>query len=192
MYLNITTDILINLKKFSLSLEEFLLLHWKYNGYPDITEVYSIPHIIYLKLRSKKYLDNTNTLTEKGREVYRSIVGESEINSYDEEFELFWEAFPTDDRWGVFLTTRRIKAQKSKAKSNFIAVRNSGITTEELIEAVKTEVAVRKAQSISNNSLTYMQSPTTWLNNRTFESWLKSNGENTATTNSNNYGKDIV
>lgn len=94
-------------------------------------------------------------------------------------FDQWWSAYPSTDTFKyknkTFYGTRSLKAGKDECKIKFEAILNEKeYTVDLLVKALEFEVTQKKENSIKTgqNRLTYMQNSLTYLNQRTFESFV--------------------
>jgi hypothetical protein len=94
-------------------------------------------------------------------------------------FDQWWTAYPATDTFKyknkTFYGTRSLKANKEECKIKIEAILNEKeYTLEMLIKALQFEVIQKKENSIKTgtNRLTYMQNSLTYLNQRTYESFV--------------------
>lgn len=187
----IDLPLLKKLREHHIRLEEFIVLYAKV-GNSGILDVYTPMPISYNTLRRLKYLDSSNNITDLGLETYRNIISSNidEDTYLDRAFEDWWKEYPANDSIGSFMETRKIRTNRRRAKELYLSLTKSGsISPDLLLSALKKEVAYRiRTSQPNNNALKYMQSPSVWLNNRSYENFLE---EEPKTENLVLYGKDI-
>ncbi len=96
------------------------------------------------------------------------------------DFDLWWQAYPGTDTFTYqeksFSGTRSLRTKKDDCKTKIISILQEGeYTIQDLIDALKFEVEQKKAASVKEkvNKLSYMQNSLTYLNQRTFESFIE-------------------
>lgn len=181
--MEINKEILDRLSQNKLLLDEYYILYSEIN---NLDWGYKPFGIYYVRLIQRGYLDIHQKITPEGIAFYNELINLNKSN-LDIEFEEFWNAYPADDRWANYLPTRRIRTNKLKARLLYNTVRKE-YNNSKLIEGLTNEVNIRKKTSISQNNMTYMQNICTWLNNKTFESFIDKKVED----NNNQYGKDLM
>ena len=95
------------------------------------------------------------------------------------DFEEWWKNYPTTDSFTYknkkFKGSRALRRGKPQCKAKFEAIINEGdYTAEQLIKALNYEVKLKLEASIkeNKNNMRYMQGSVTYLNQRTFESFI--------------------
>jgi hypothetical protein len=123
-----------------------------------------------LTLSGKQVIDYLNTKEEDVKFVKKKDVT---------KFESWWAVYPSTDTFSyknkVFSGTRSLKAKKEDCKIKFNKILDEGdYTVDELIKALQFEVDQKKENSIKTgaNKLSYMQNSLTYLNQRTYESFI--------------------
>ena len=96
------------------------------------------------------------------------------------DFEEWWKNYPLTDSFTYknknFKGTRALRRGKSQCKSKFEAIINEGdYTAQQLIKALEYEVKLKLEASLkeNKNNMRYMQGSLTYLNQRTFESFIE-------------------
>jgi len=96
-----------------------------------------------------------------------------------DEFDRWWAAYPSTDSFEyknkTFIGSRALRGKKADCKAKLYSILNEGeYTIDELIGALETEVNLKKEASIKEkkNKLSYMQNSATYLNQRTYESFV--------------------
>ena len=120
-------------------------------------------------MRDKSLLDVSGKLTQKSLDLCSQIFDNPKNNG---NFSEFWEEFPRDDKFGNFPLTRVIRTNKRNAERSYNAALNKGIKHEQLISALRKDVAFRMKSSLSKNNLKYIPGPYRWLNDETYLSWI--------------------
>ena len=95
-------------------------------------------------------------------------------------FEAWWKAYPGTDTFvhkgQNFTGSRGLRRQREDCKAKLISILEEGeYTIEEMIAALEFEVLQKKENSVKSktNKLSYMQNSLTYLNQRTFESFIE-------------------
>lgn len=122
-------------------------------------------------------------LTKAGRDFVNLSKFEDYYSPSSEEtvakFEKWWEEYPPTDGFSingvVFERTRSLRKNKSECYNIFARILDSKeVELEEMINALKEEVAAKKIKSLkeNKNNLTFMVNSLTYLKNRAYESWI--------------------
>ena len=92
----------------------------------------------------------------------------------------WWKAYPGTDNFvykgKTFSGSRSLRQKKEECKNKFNKILEEGVyTCDELIAALQYEVSQKKEASIKSatNRMMYMQNSLTYLNQRTFESFIE-------------------
>lgn len=95
-------------------------------------------------------------------------------------FDAWWKAYPGTDTFTHkgqhFTGSRSMRMKKEDCKVKLISILQEGeYTIEEMIAALEFEVLQKKENSVKSktNKLTFMQNSLTYLNQRTFESFIE-------------------
>lgn len=166
-----------------------VLLHSLYRK-GVITEDHSIT------LLGKGLVEFINT----GDDGSEEVVPFSKPKLSGDDFDDWWKAYPGTDNF-VYKNKRftgsrslRVKKEDCKAKLNKI-IQEGAYTMKELIAALEFEVTQKKEASVktATNKLSFMQNTLTYLNQRTFESFVEliREGARIEETNSVTGGTDI-
>lgn len=125
-----------------------------------------------------------------------TLIGKSIIGFLDDEgepeaklnkkvvetdtFDAWWKAYPGTDTFTHkgqnFTGSRSMRMKKDDCKAKLISILEEGeYTIEEMIAALEFEVLQKKENSVKSktNKLTFMQNSLTYLNQRTFESFIE-------------------
>lgn len=132
----------------------------------------------------KGLITNDNKLTILGQELL-IFVGDKKgkklpkIKVISEEFDTWWEVFPSSNKFthkGVsFDATRAFKVKKEDCKLLFNKhINEKAFTANEMIEATKYDVQLRKESSVAKkeNQLTYLQNTYTYLYQMSFQGYV--------------------
>lgn len=107
-----------------------------------------------------------------------SVIGESLLLSLnsditepieppnEDQFEEFWKLFPKNDAFRTFPKTRDLRLNKVETKKQYKIARQT-YSHEQLIEALKAEVADKSGSTIKN-MFTYMKGSVNWLKDKAF------------------------
>lgn len=132
----------------------------------------------------KGMITNDNKLTILGQELLIFVSDKKgkklpKIKLISEEFDEWWEVFPSSNKFthkGVsFDATRAFKAKKEDCKLLFTKyINEKTYTANEMIEATKYDVQLRKENSIAKkeNQLTYLQNTYTYLYHMSFQGYV--------------------
>lgn len=95
-------------------------------------------------------------------------------------FDAWWKAYPGTDTFThkgqSFTGSRGLRRQREDCKAKLISILEEGeYTIEEMIAALEFEVLQKKENSVKSktNKLSFMQNSLTYLNQRTFESFIE-------------------
>jgi hypothetical protein len=92
------------------------------------------------------------------------------------DFEAFWRAYPSSDKWGSWPKTRILRSNKSKTRSLYNqAVKAVGHNN--LVMAVEYEVELKKKSSLMRNEMKFMPAITRWLSSARYEAVLEDLGD---------------
>lgn len=132
----------------------------------------------------KGLITNEYKLTILGQELLIFVADKKgkklpKIKLISEEFDTWWEIFPSNDKYtykGVsFDVTRAFKAKKEECKLLLTKyVNEKTFTAEEIIEATKYDVQLKKENSVSRkeNQLKYLQNTHTYLYQMSFQGYV--------------------
>lgn len=143
--------------------------------------------LLYHSLIRKGVISESGKITKSGEELLEwMIVVEStpvkltRKKVSEDPFNTWWINYPATDTFTYkntfFEGTRSLRAKKEDCKVKLNKILNEGeYNIEELIEALKFEVTQKKENSFKTktNKLSYMQNSLTYLNQRTFESFIE-------------------
>jgi hypothetical protein len=155
---------------YNLTLDQALILYCKCTGTKSLTH-YRPANSEYDQLIFNEYLTPAKNITKAGTSLCKEIFFTTEHNTnIEDEFENWWDCFPSNDAHGNYSPRRLIKTgSKQKAKAIYMnIVINKNITSEFLLSALNKEIEFRKKNSTKENQLSYLQSPVTWLTNETY------------------------
>jgi hypothetical protein len=95
-------------------------------------------------------------------------------------FDAWWKSYPGTDTFThkgqTFTGSRGLRRQREDCKAKLISILEEGeYTIEEMIAALEFEVLQKKENSVKSkmNKLSFMQNSLTYLNQRTFESFIE-------------------
>lgn len=139
---------------------------------------------LYQSLVRKGLISNvTNEITQIGRELLAYSDSEQTIKKLkvkSSDFENWWNIFPSTDnfehRGKKFTGSRGLKRSREDCRIKFNKILSEGeYTTEQLIEATKLDVFLKKEASVKHgeNRLSYLQNSLTYLNQRSYEPFLE-------------------
>jgi hypothetical protein len=171
-----------------LTMEEAIYLISRHQG-KGFTSFFPIH--IKTSLENKGYLSINNTLTSLATSYLNQIIDSAPVTNEDikleEDFNRFWQAFPSTDKVHHFPGTRSLKDNKQRCKSEFNSLISQGYTAEEIITGIENQVATLKTQSITENKLKYIKNSLRWLKDHDFEVWKSDK----PTNNSINFDMDV-
>lgn len=139
---------------------------------------------LYQSLIRKGLITEKDELTIAGEALIKFLNTKEKVKlvkkpSEPSVFDQWWAAYPATDTFKyknkTFYGTRSLKAGKEECKIKLEAILNEKeYTLEVLIKALEFEVVQKKENSIKTgaNKLTYMQNSLTYLNQRTYESFV--------------------
>lgn len=132
-----------------------------------------------LYLQRRGWLDESNKLTSKTISFLASLeTGEvkvrGETSNIKELFERFWLAYPANDGWAHFATTRGLRYDKTRTFVYFKELLDSKtVTTDQLLNALAADLLARRKASISENQLKFMPNCAKWLRQKMYEPFLE-------------------
>jgi len=142
--------------------------------------------VLYHSLIRKGLISDSGKITKTGEDLIEWIHLEEPTSPKlkrkkvsDDPFNTWWTAYPATDTFTYknifFEGTRSLRAKKEDCKIKLNKILNEGeYTLEEMLGALKFEVIQKKENSVKTrvNKLSYMQNSLTYLNQRTFESFI--------------------
>ena len=162
-----------------LSLDEYVYL---YSLYIDEDWGIELTTDSLNKLKTLGFLEKgRGNLTSLGYELF---LEESNTN-YSEEFEEFWAAYPTNDEWGRFHFTRKIKANRDEAEMEYAKARVTK-SKEEILEGLTCYIDFLMRTSTIHNEMKYMKGPTNFLRDKVYLDYKPT------TKKSISYGTDLA
>lgn len=185
---NVTIEGFKDLQEAGLDMNTLFILECFSEG-TDITK-----HIQSSKIEAWKqnlirndYISDGFILTKKGTEVLSSLkrgrlpAQEAKIKEQEAKsaFDIWWAAYPPTDNFihegKRFSGSRGFRVKKDECKKKFLKIVESGEhTAEEMVEALKVEVSMKKEASIRDgaNKLSYMNNSLTYLNQCVYENFI--------------------
>lgn len=156
-------------KQFPLSIQH-LFRHGFVDFYDKNLQEYENIENIYVRVKGEKVVEAVNTI---------KIDKAPKIN-IEQQFEEFWNTYPSTDRWGNFGATRALKANLAGCRHKFREIMLEGETTlEQLIKALNFQIELFKNTSkLADNKMSYFQNSHAWLHQRTFLQYLEIMKEN--------------
>lgn len=139
---------------------------------------------LYQSLIRKGLITEKDELTIAGEALIKFLNTKEKVklvkkSSEPSVFDQWWLAYPATDTFKyknkTFYGTRSLRANREECKIKLEAILNEKeYTLEVLIKALEFEVVQKKENSIKTgaNKLTYMQNSLTYLNQRTYESFV--------------------
>ena len=189
--MKIDKNIIEQLVALDLNLEELFILYCIANGYRYHERIKTWPASFY-KLEKEGYIIK-QTATQKGRDTIQSLnlLGDpTEVLDINQEFENWWEIYPSYDDHGRWERTRRIKINKVKSKELYTKLLRENIPPTLLRKALEADIELHIKNSIKENKLKYFPNPARWLYQREFEGYEDTSSE-TDINNYVEYGKKI-
>ena len=124
---------------------------------------------------------NGYTVTREGRALVNMVLDrpqepEPAVKVSAQDFEDFWEAFPSNDQHGNWLRTRTLKSDKNRCQALYKRAIEDGRTKEEILRALNWEIKDRKAKSTTSNRMSFMKASSAWLYQREYEIILEEIG----------------
>jgi len=144
-------------------------------------------HILFQGILRKGLITEKCTLTLSGKALLEFFKGDDcdtklsvKTKLKESDFDLWWKAYPGTDTFThkgkTFQGSRSMRVKKDDCKVKLKKILDEGeYTINELIAALEYEVLQKKENSIKHNAnkLSYMQNSLTYLNQRTFESFIE-------------------
>ena len=139
---------------------------------------------LYQSLIRKGLITDKDELTITGEALIKFLNSREKVklakkSSIPSVFDQWWNTYPPTDTFKykdkTFYGTRSLRARKEECKIKFDAIINEGeYKVDVLIRALEFEVTQKKENSVKTgqNKLTYMQNSLTYLNQRTYESFV--------------------
>jgi len=139
---------------------------------------------LYQSVMRKGLVSEKGNVTLSGKEVIKYLDIKEDVKfvkkaKTSSNFDLWWEAYPSTDTFSykgkMFSGTRSLKAKKDDCKVKLNKIIDEGeYTIDELVKALKFEVDQKKENSHKTglNKLSYMQNSLTYLNQKTYESFI--------------------
>jgi len=142
--------------------------------------------VLYHSLIRKGLITDSGSITNSGKDLLQWMKLEesqpvklTRKRVSEDPFNTWWNTYPATDTFTYknkfFEGTRSLRAKKEDCKIKLNKIINEGeYTIEEMLDALKFEVTQKKENSIKTktNKLSYMQNSLTYLNQRTFESFI--------------------
>lgn len=176
----VSTFMVHNLEKLKLSLTHYYCLLALKLGILDV------PTSCILTLERKGYIFQ-NKLTAEGEKLLEIIKTDTNVKTelkkvkdkYNDQFIEWWNTYPPGDAWvygaKTWEGTRSFRTKKENCESLYLSYLKEGVKHEDLIRALKYEVAKKKAESIrsSTNKMTYITNTHSYLLNRLYEGFIE-------------------
>ena len=170
---------------YSLDIAFFLIMIEEGDVIKEVCEANLKLETLYQSVLRKGLITSNDKLTLTGKEVIAYLNTEEESvklvkkRKDSTKFDTWWAAYPSTDTFSyknkVFTGTRSLKAKKDDCKIKFNKILDEGeYTVDELVKALQFEVEQKKENSIKTgtNKLSYMQNSLTYLNQKTYESFI--------------------
>lgn len=186
MKINITPQHFLEITKRGYSLDQIFLLRC-INDNIDLSSIYEESvkiDIMRATLERKGLLTEEGKITTIGQELLlfmeTKIAGKIIRKKVDDSlFSQFWENYPKTDTLVFpnkkFSGCRTLRQNESACRLKFDEYILNGIYTgEQMVEALKYDVANKKEMSLKTNTnkLTYMQNSLTYLNQKSFDAYI--------------------
>ena len=148
------------------------------------------------KLRRMGLIDENGNITNTGEFILFTCAGEMEAVSTGEKsaavntedkFDEIWKTFPRDDAFRHFPATRTIRWNKKETKLYYKAALES-YTHEQLLNALKNEIAYRTTNSTKENLFKYIKSSVNWFKDQSYLNFIDDDLE---TNLENEFGKEV-
>lgn len=136
----------------------------------------------------KSLVTESGEITTLGKELLRSLIDHSSsprevikkaVSNADDAFDKWWKEYPSTDNLlylgKAFPGSRGLRQKKEECRKKFGEILLEGnYTPEDMIAALKTELIMKRNQSVrdNENKMKYMQNTLTYLNQRTFENFV--------------------
>ena len=187
MKINITPQHFLEITKRGYSLDQIFLLRC-INDNIDLSSIYEESvkiDIMRATLERKGLLTEEGKITTIGQELLlfmeTKIAGKIVRKKVDDDvFEQWWKEFPTMDTFVYnnrkFTGCRTLRQNKDGCRLKFDEyILNGTYTANDMIEALKYDVANKKEMSFKTNTnkLTYMQNSLTYLNQKSFDAYIE-------------------
>ena len=187
MKLNVTLYHFEELIKKTYSLDLIFLLKMLEEGI-DTTELCANSVRVcnlFQTLERKGLIGTDQKLTLQGKELLSFMESEGEVKiakkkAGPSEFEEWWKAYPGTDTFTHkdkrFTGSRSLRQNKDECRLRFEKILLEGeYTLADMLAALKFDVEQKKENSVKTgtNRLTYMQNSLTYLNQRSFESYVE-------------------
>jgi len=143
------------------------------------------------KLRRMGLIDENEAITNTGEFVLFNCISEEQTNTkkveQEDKFEEIWKTFPRDDSFRHFSATRTIRWNKKETKTHYKAALEL-YTHEQLLQALKNELAYRTANSTKENLFKYIKSSVNWFKDQAYLNFIDEEPE---TNLENEFGKEV-
>lgn len=172
------------LEEHNITIFEYVYLQALVNNIEDITKQESeINAIIQKNLRKKDLLSEYYKPTTKANmllkviEVVEQFPDQIEGVSLEDRvsFAKWWNTYPNSDAHGHFFPTRGLRVNDDECFSLYKDLLDEGFKPEDLLNALKREIAVRKQNSVGQNNLKFMPKSDNYLRKKAFLPWLEEN-----------------
>lgn len=172
-------------KSYSLDIAFMLKMIQAGEDVENMCKGYARLEALYQSLLRKGLVSEKGELTLSGIELIKFLDTEEEVvlvrkKKDDSPFDSWWKAYPATDTFTYkdvkFSGSRNLKAGKEECRIKLDKILNEGeYTISDLVQALEYEVLLKKENSIKTrvNKLTFMQNSLTYLNQRTFESYIE-------------------
>jgi hypothetical protein len=125
------------------------------------------------------YLEFANAFATEKIDYEKLVNKVKDVNNKEKDsFEIWWETYPKTDTFtyqGIkFTGNRALRQSKADCKAKFKILLMEGYNPDKLIQALRVEVTQKMMASVRtrSNKLSFMQNSLTYLNKRTFDSYI--------------------
>lgn len=133
-------------------------------------------------LRVKDLITDTDVLTIQGQRLVDDYLRMGRMNeqlqsSTDEEFREWWNTYPQTDAHLHYPPTRNLKVKRDACWQLYVRARQD-YDHEELLEALKKDIHMRKIRSTDRNELTYLKNTINYLSDEDYLMYLNDYDQN--------------
>lgn len=167
------------------SFDMVFLLHLIEEGW-EIPSEEEKTSLLLFTLKRKLLITEDNRITLIGKELLQYVFNSQPEDRLikkkaDEQdsFSVWWSTYPSTDTFEHngrrFIGSRSLKASKDDCRKKYNKILLEGeVNADELLNALKKEIQQKKDASVkvSSNKLSFMQNTLSYLNQRTFQSYI--------------------
>ena len=165
--------VLEHLTSHDLSLKEYSVLVANSKGNQVIDEALALMIKDYYSVRKglvdKGYLNKQYIRTSKAYTI-------PDLRPPEKNFEEFWKAYPSSDKFGSFPKTRVLRSNKSKARTLYNAALKE-YSHDTIMMALEHDVKLRQKSSSLRNEMKFMPAITSWLSKSAYEAIIEDLGD---------------